>query len=213
MLPDLLFALFAFGILAGAGLIIGARNPMLGMLGMLVTFLNAAGLFILFGAEFLGLLLIMVYLGAIAVMFLFVLMTIDQEFFQLKEKPKAYLPLGLLTVGVLAAEFILAANYGLFSTNITMLPSGDQPQNIVQIGNVMFTTYVLPFQLAGLVLLTAMVGAIVLTHRPRAGVRRQNITKQVLRTKEEGLTLTKPKTGQGLGTQTAKHWKPKSVAK
>ena len=101
----------------------------------------------------------------------------------------------------------------ILCTNITMLPSGDQPQNIVQIGNVMFTTYVLPFQLAGLVLLTAMVGAIVLTHRPRAGVRRQNITKQVLRTKEEGLTLTKPKTGQGLGSQTAKHWKPKSVAK
>ncbi len=213
MLPDLIFALFATGILVGAGLIIAARNPMLGMLGMLVTFVNAAGLFILFGAEFLGLLLIMVYLGAIAVMFLFVLMTIDQEFFQLKDKGRAYLPLGLITVGVLAAEFILAANFGLFSTNITVLPATEQPQNIVQIGTVLFTTYALPFQLSGLVLLTAMVGAIVLTHRPRPGVRRQSITQQVLRTKNEGLTMTKPKTGQGLGTQTAKHWKPKSVSK
>ncbi len=213
MLPDLIFALFATGILVGAGLIIAARNPMLGMLGMLVTFINAAGLFILFGAEFLGLLLIMVYLGAIAVMFLFVLMTIDLEFFKLREKPKAYLPLGLLTVAVLAGEFILAANYGLFSTNVTMLPTGEQPQNIIQIGNVLFTTYVLPFQLSGLVLLTAMVGAIVLTHRPRSDVKRQSITKQVLRTKEEGLTMTKPKLGHGTGTNVAKHWKPKSVAK
>ena len=232
MLPDLLFILFATGILIGAGLIIAARNPMLGMLGMLVTFVNAAGLFILFGAEFLGLLLIMVYLGAIAVMFLFVLMTIDQEFFQLKDKSRAYLPLGLVTVGVLAAEFILAANFGLFSTNITVLPTGEQPQNIVQIGNVLFTTYALPFQLAGLVLLTAMVGAIVLTHRPRPGVRRQSITKQVLRTKAESLTMTHPKTGQGLAsgetarsskrseseggagqTNIAKHWQPKSVSK
>lgn len=214
MLPDLLFLIFSAGLLFGAGLIIGARNPMASMLGMLVTFLNAAGLFVLFGAEFLGLLLIMVYLGAIAVMFLFVLMTIDLEFFQTKEGFAPYLPLGLLVVGVLAAEFILAANFGLFSTNVTVLQTTEQPQNIIQLGNVLFTTYALPFQLAGLVLLTAMVGAIVLTHRPRAGVKRQNITAQVMRTKEEGLTITKPKLGHGTGTgDIAKHWNPKSVAK
>ncbi len=215
MLPDLLFLLFATGILLGASLIIAARSPMVGMLGMLVTFLNAAGLFILFGAEFLGLLLVMVYLGAIAIMFLFVLMTIDLEFFQMKEGFAPYLPIGLLVVGVLAAELILAANFGLFSTNITILPATEQPQNIVQLGNVLFTVYALPFQLAGLVLLTAMVGAIVLTHRPRKGVRRQNVTAQVLRTKEEGLTITKPKLGQGMGGAggIAKHWNPKSVEK
>lgn len=214
MLPDLLFLLFATGLLLGAGLIILARNPMVGMLGMLVTFLNAAGLFILFGAEFLGLLLIMVYLGAIAVMFLFVLMTIDLDFFKLKEGLAPYLPIGLLTVGVLAAELILAANFGLFSTNVTILPATEQPENVVQIGQVLFTTYALPFQLAGLVLLTAMVGAIILTHRPRAGVKRQNVTAQVLRQKSEALTLTKPKTGEGLSKSgTAPHWKPKSVAK
>lgn len=213
MLPDLLFALFSTGLLIGAGLIILARNPMIGMLGMLVTFLNAAGLFILFGAEFLGLLLIMVYLGAIAVMFLFVLMTIDIEFFAIREKLSAYLPIGLLTVGVLAAEFILAANFGLFSTNITVLPSAPQPENIVAIGNVLFTTYALPFQLAGLVLLTAMVGAIVLTHRPRSDVKRQDISKQNLRTRQEAMSLTQPRTGQGTGQGVAKHWNPKSVAK
>jgi NADH-quinone oxidoreductase subunit J len=215
MLPDLLFLLFATGILVGAGLIIAARSPMVGMLGMLVTFLNAAGLFVLFGAEFLGLLLIMVYLGAIAVMFLFVLMTIDMEFFKFKEGFAPYLPVGLIVVGALAAELILAVNFGLFSTNITILPVAVQPQNIIQLGNVLFTTYALPFQLAGMVLLTAMVGAIVLTHRPRAGVRRQSVTKQVLRTKDEGLTITKPKVGQGLGGAggIAKHWNPKSVEK
>ncbi len=213
MLPDILFLLFSTGVLVGAGLIIAARNPMVGMLGMLVTFLNAAGLFILFGAEFLGLLLIMVYLGAIAVMFLFVLMTIDIEFYQIREKAKAYLPIGLLTVGILAAEFILAANFGLFSTNITVLPTGPQPSNIVQIGNVLFTTYALPFQLAGLVLLTAMVGAIVLTHRPRSDVKRQDIGKQNLRTKEEAISLAKPKTGAAMGQGVAKHWNPKSVSK
>ena len=215
MLPDLLFLLFATGILLGAGLIIAARSPMVGMLGMLVTFLNAAGLFVLFGAEFLGLLLVMVYLGAIAVMFLFVLMTIDMDFFKLKEGFAPYLPVGLLVVGVLAAELVLAANFGLFSTNVTILPSTEQPQNIIQLGNVLFTVYALPFQMAGLVLLTAMVGAIVLTHRPRKGVRRQNVTAQVLRTKDEGLTITKPKLGQGISGAggIAKHWNPKSVEK
>ena len=217
MLPDLLFLLFATGLLVGAGLIIAARNPMLGMLGMLVTFLNAAGLFILFGAEFLGLLLIMVYLGAIAVMFLFVLMTIDIEFYQIREKFAAYLPLGLLTVGALAAEFILAANYGLFSTNITVLPTAPRPENIVEIGNVMFTSYALPFQLAGLVLLTAMVGAIVLTHRPRQDVKRQDIGKQVLRKRSDSMSLTQPRVGQPAGGTAgqgaAKHWNPKSVSK
>lgn len=213
MLPDLLFLLFSTGLLIGSGLIIAARNPMVGMLGMLVTFLNAAGLFILFGAEFLGLLLIMVYLGAIAVMFLFVLMTIDVEFFAVREKAAAYLPIGLITVGVLAVEFILAANFGLFSTNITVLPAGPQPDNIIAIGNILFTTYALPFQLAGLVLLTAMVCAIILTHRPRSDVKRQDITKQNLRTREEAMTLTKPKTGGAMGQGVAKHWNPQSVAK
>ncbi|PZP39644.1 MAG: NADH-quinone oxidoreductase subunit J [Pseudomonas fluorescens] len=213
MLPDLLFLLFSAGILGGAGLIIGARNPMTGMLGMLMTFLNAAGLFVLFGAEFLGLLLIMVYLGAIAVMFLFVLMTIDIEFFKTREGFASYLPFGLIIVALLAAEFIFAANFGLFSTNITVLPAQEQAENIVQIGNVLFTTYALPFQLAGLVLLTAMIGAIVLTHRPRSGVKRQDIAKQVFRTKEEGLTITKPKLGHGTGTNIARHWNPKTVSK
>lgn len=211
MLPDLLFLIFSLGLIFGAGLIITARNPMVGVLGMLVTFLNAAGMFILFGAEFLGLLMIMVYVGAIAVMFLFVLMTVDIDFIKLKEGMAPYLPLGLLTVGMLAAELIAAAQLGFFTTAIAPAPPmANQPENIVALGSVLFTTYALPFQLAGLILLTAMVGAILLTHRPRPGVKRQSITGQVLREKSEGLTLTTPKLGQGA---TAKNWAPKSAPK
>lgn len=210
MLPDLLFLLFAFGLLLGTGLIIAARNPMVGMLGMLVTFLNASGMFILFGAEFLGLLLIMVYIGAIAVMFLFVLMTIDIDFLKLREGLTPYLPLGLLVVGVLAVELITAASLGFFTT-ATAAPITEHQDNIVTLGNILFTTYALPFQVAGLILLTAMVGAIVLTHHPRGDVKRQNISKQIHRERADSYTNTKPKVGQGLGADVAKHWHPKSV--
>jgi len=211
MLADLLFLLFALGTLCGAGLIIAARNPMVGVLGMLMAFLNASGLFILFGAEFLGLLLIMVYVGAVAVMFLFVLMTIDIDFIRLKEGVAPYLPLGLLVVGVLAAEVIAAASLGLFATSVApAVPAERAPQNIVALGRVLFTDYALPFQAAGLILLTAMVGAIVLTHRPRTGVRRQSVTAQVLRRRGESVTLTQPAVGQGV---TARYFTPKPVEK
>jgi len=211
MLPDLLFLLFALGTLFGAGLIIGARNPMVGVLGMLTAFLNASGLFILLNAEFLGLLLIMVYVGAVAVMFLFVLMTIDIDFIKLKEGIAPYLPIGLLVVGVLAAELVAAANLGFFSTSVHAIPAEmDHLGNIQALGSILFTDYALPFQVAGLILLTAMVGAIVLTHRPRGDVRRQNVTAQILREKKDAMLLTSPGIGQGA---TAKHFKPKSVAK
>ena len=211
MLPDLLFLLFAAGLLFGAGLIIAARNPMVGVLGMLAAFLNASGLFILLHAEFLGLLLIMVYVGAVAVMFLFVLMTIDIDFLKLREGIAPYLPVGLLVVGALAAELIAAAYLGFFTTSIHAVPAAQaQGSNIVQLGNILFTTYALPFQVAGLILLTAMVGAIVLTHRPRSDVKRQNVTAQIMRKKEDAMLLTNPGVGKGATTQ---YFKPKPVAK
>lgn len=210
MLPDILFLLFAFGLLVGAGLVIAARNPMVGVMGMILTFLNASGLFILFGAEFLGLLMIMVYVGAIAVMFLFVLMTIDIDFIKLKEGFAPYLPAGLLVVGLLAAELILAATASPAALTPPVRVEAAQPENIVALGQVLFTTYALPFQVAGFILLTAMVGAIVLTHRPRSDVKRQSITAQVLRTKAEGLSIVKPKSGAGA---TPTYWNPKPVDK
>lgn len=213
MLPDLLFLLFAFGIVVGAGIVILARNPMVGVMGLILTFINAAALFILMGAEFLGLLLIMVYVGAIAVMFLFVLMTIDIDYAKLKEGFAPYLPAGLVVVGILAAELVLAAtataSASLLSPPVTV-PTGTEPQNIVALGRVLFTTYALPFQMAGFILLTAMVGAIVLAHRQRPDTKRQSVTAQVLRKKEDGLTIAKPKAGAGA---TPTYWNPKPVSR
>lgn len=213
MLPDLIFLIFALGLLAGAGTVVAARNPMYCVLGMMFTFLNASGLFILFGAEFLGLLMVMIYVGAIAVMFLFVVMTIDLDFATLREGFAPYLPVGLLMIGVLAAQLLLAVWGGLGQGAAPMPQSAadaaTQPENIVALGQVLYTTYALPFQLAGFILLTAMIGAILLTFRPRADTRRQNIASQIARTAENSVTLTTPATGQGATTQ---HWQPKSVA-
>lgn len=202
MIADILFMLFGAGVLLGAVMIIGARNPMVGVLGMVLAFVNACGLLMLFGAEFLALLLVMVYVGAVAVMFLFVLMTIDLDFAQLREGFAPYLPVGLLVMGVLAAELVFASQMGLFSglTGGGRSPVIDPnaPENVVALGRVLFTTYALPFQMAGLVLLVAMVGAIVLTHAPRAGVKRQSVTMQLRATKADSLRLTKPKSGAGI---------------
>lgn len=208
MLADILFLLFAAGILLGAGVVMFARNPMAGVLGLVLTFVNAAGLFILLQAEFLGLLLIMVYVGAITVMFLFVLMTVDIDFAALRGKLTPYLPLGVLVVLALLAELLLAANAAPLNGVGNPVDASGAAQGIRALGTLLFTHYNLPFQLAGLVLLTAMVGAIVLTHRRRGDVRRQNIPQQVLRRVEDSMALTQPKVGQGV---TASHWDPKPV--
>lgn len=204
MLPDLLFYVFSAVILVAALGVAFSRNPIFSVLFLILAFFNAAGMFLLLGAEFLGLLLVLVYVGAVAVMFLFVLMTIDIDFDVLREGVTSYVPIGALVAGVLVIELILAAKSGLFS-GITSNPAHEaampipaETQNIVAIGEVLFTDYLLPFQLAGLILLVAMVGAIVLTHRRRKGVRRQDITEQVLRRPEDAMEVKKVKPGQGL---------------
>ena len=203
MFPDLLFYIFAAVMMIAALGVVFARNPIFSVLFLILTFFNASGLFLLLGAEFLGLLLILVYVGAVAVMFLFVLMTIDIDFDVLREGYASYVPVGVLVTGVLIIELILAANSGLFKgVNVlhhqASVPIPEQTQNIVGIGEVLFTDYLLPFQLAGFILLVAMVGAIVLTHRQRSGVRRQDITEQVLLKPEDAIEIKKVKPGQGL---------------
>ncbi len=213
MIPDLLFLLFSAGILAGGALVAVGKNPMVGILGMLLAFLNASGLFILLGAEFLGLLIIMVYVGAVAVMFLFVLMTIDIDFAALREGWANYLPVGVLTVGGLATLLILAVqgqNFNLGTPVAPELLGAEAPQNIVALGQVLFTQYAVPFQVAGLLLLVAMVGAIGLTHRPRTDIKRQDVGQQVNRKRTEAMVLTNPKTGQGAFPD---HWVGKGVKK
>lgn len=207
MIPDLLFLLFSAGILAGGALVTIGKNPMVGILGMLLAFLNASGLFILLGAEFLGLLIIMVYVGAVAVMFLFVLMTIDIDFAELRKGLTPLLPAGMLAVAALAALLILAVRGQPFNLPA---PQPQEAENIVMLGRVLFTEYAVVFLTAAMILLVAMVGAIGLTHEPRAGIRRQDIGKQVRRTKAEALVMTQPATGKGAD---ARHFEGKSVAK
>jgi NADH-quinone oxidoreductase subunit J len=207
MIPDLLFLLFSAGVLAGGALVALGKNPMVGILGMLLAFLNASGLFILLGAEFLGLLIIMVYVGAVAVMFLFVLMTIDIDFAALREGWANYLPVGVLTVGGLATLLILAVQGTPLNLGTPVVPN-EAPQNIVALGQVLFTQYAVPFQVAGLLLLVAMVGAIGLTHRPRNDIKRQDATAQITRKRGDAMVLTKPTTGKGAHPD---HWVGKGV--
>lgn len=200
MFADLIFYVFAAILLfSGMGVVV-ARNPIFSVLFLILSFFTCAGLFVLLGAEFLGLLLVLVYVGAIAVMFLFVLMTIDIDFAMLKEGTASYLPVGLLVGGLMVTELVLAAKAGVFSGEMVQqaMPVPGDVQNIVAIGQVLFTDYLAPFQLAGMILLTAMIGAITLTFRRREGVRRQNINKQVLTRREDAVEMKKVKPGQGL---------------
>ena len=195
------FAFSAFLLIGALGVIM-SKNPAYSILCMILSFFNASGLFILMGAEFLGLLLVMVYVGAIAVMFLFVLMTIDIDFAELKTGFAKYAPFGLFVGAVLAFEIIFAIQGGLFSglnsLQETAALSGAEKSNIEQIGAVMFTQYVLPFLAVSIVLLIAMVGAICLTHRKRTDVKRQDINKQLSRTREQAVELKTVKPGEGI---------------
>ena len=200
MFADLIFYVFAATLLLSAMGVVVARNPIFSVMFLILCFFNCAGLFVLMGAEFIGLLLVLVYVGAIAVLFLFVLMTIDVDFAQLKQGTASYLPVGLMVGGLMVTELILAAKAGVFSGEMLhqAMPTPEGTQNIVAIGQVLFTDYLMPFQLAGIILLTAMVGAITLTFRRREGVRRQNINKQVLTRREDAVENKKVKPGQGL---------------
>ncbi len=206
MIADILFLLFSLGLLMGAGAVVLGKNPMVGVLGMVFSFINAAGMFILLQSEFLGLLLIMVYVGAITVMFLFVLMTVDIDFAKLREGFAPYLPMGLLLVGALLAELAAA----IFAAPLQGLGNPVSPATVGGLGQLMFTAYNIPFQVAGLVLLTAMIGAIVLTHRRRTDVKRQDIGTQVYRTVEDSMAIARPKVGAGAS---ATHWVGKKAEK
>ena len=198
MLGDLLFLMFGGILILSALGVVAARNPMYCVLFMILAFFNSAGLFLLLGAEFIGLLMVMVYVGAIAVMFLFVLMTINIDFAVLKKTHASYLPLGLLVGFILLVEIGMSAWGGLFAVQKDVLPSLPMPEdveNITSLGQVLFTNYVYPFQVAAMILLVAMIGAIVLTHRSRGGVKKQDVSEQVNRKREDSMTIVKIKSG------------------
>ena len=190
----LAFYVFAAVATAAGVMVISARNPVHSVLFLILAFFNAAGLFVLLGAEFLAMLLVVVYVGAVAVLFLFVVMMLDINFAELREGFLQYLPIGALSGVVLLAELALIAGSWAFSggTGEAPLPVPDEKMtNTHALGHVLYTDYIYLFQAAGLVLLVAMIGAIVLTHRRRTGVHRQRIATQIERRREDTIEVVK----------------------
>ncbi len=198
MIAILAFYLFAAMTIASAILVIFARNPVHSVLWLIVAFFNAAGLMLMTGAEFIALLLVIVYVGAVAVLFLFVVMMLDIDFARLRSGFTRNLPFGLLIALVLLAEIIVAANARGSGPLIADRPPEAAQPNIVALGEAMYSRFLFPFEIAGLILLVAMIGAIVLTHRSRGDVRGQNVSRQIGRRPEDAIKLAKPASGQGV---------------
>ena len=202
ILPALFFYFFAGVCVACAFMVIAARNPVHSVLYLILTFVNAAGLFVLMGAEFLAMILIVVYVGAVAVLFLFVVMMLDVDFAELRQGVLQYLPFGALIGVVLLAELLLVVGAWVIGPGVPKAITSPIPPDLTNteaLGRVLYTKYIYFFQAAGLVLLVAMIGAIVLTLRHKAGVKRQNIADQVARTKETAMEIRQVRPGQGLG--------------
>ena len=195
------FYLFAISVIAGGLFTVISRNPVHSVLWLILSFLSAAGLFVLLNAEFVAMLLIIVYVGAVAVLFLFVVMMLDVDFAELKAEMARYMPLALLIGLVILMQFVMAfgawdansAAEGLRTQVIT-----DAVHNTAALGLILYDQYFLLFQLSGLILLVAMIGAIVLTLRHRADVKRQNVVDQMMRDPKLAMKLNDVKPGQGL---------------
>ena len=192
------FYLFALGVIAGGLFTVISRQPVHSVLWLILAFFNAAGLMILLGAEFIAMLLVIVYVGAVAVLFLFVVMMLDVDFVELKDGTLRYWPFAMLVGIVFAAEIFMASVMGVHSRPDAFDAAPGADTNAEAIGQVMYTEYLLLFQLAGIVLLIAMIGAIVLTLRHRPEVKRQNIAKQTSRRRGDAYELKDPKPGQGI---------------
>jgi len=203
MIASLVFYLFAAITVASAVMVISARNPVHSVLFLILAFFNAAGLFLLLGAEFLSMILVIVYVGAVAVLFLFVVMMLDVNFAELRQGFLQYLPVGGVIGLILLVELLLVlGSWSVLPTagELAAARAADLAAvtNTDAIGRIMYTQYLLPFQAAGLILLVAMIGAIVLTLRHRPGVKRQVISRQVTRTMETAVEIKKIKPGQGI---------------
>jgi len=195
---------YAFAAVAvGSGvMVIAARNPVHSVLFLILAFFNAAGLFVLMGAEFLAMILVIVYVGAVAVLFLFVVMMLDINFVELRRGFLQYLPIGGLIGLVLLVELVLVFSAWVTASDVASVAAAPTPPlvqatNTAALGAVLYTRYIYPFQAAGLILLVAMIGAIVLTLRHREGVRRQRIGAQVSRARADAVEIVKVRPGQG----------------
>lgn len=205
MIQALAFYMFAFVAVSSAVMVISAKNPVHSVLFLILTFFNSAALFVLMGAEFLAMILVVVYVGAVAVLFMFVVMMLDINFVELRQGFLQYLPLGGMIGLVLLAELLVVIG-GWALTPQAGKPGGapmpaPAPATVTNthaLGELFYTHYIYLFQAAGMVLLVAMIGAIVLTHRRRAGVRRQRIADQIARSAKESVEVRDVPTGKGI---------------
>jgi NADH-quinone oxidoreductase subunit J len=202
MLQGIAFYLLAATAVVSGLLVVTARNPVHSVLWLILAFFSAAGLFVLLGAEFLAMLLVVVYVGAVAVLFLFVVMMLDVDFLKLREGYARYLPIGGLVAAVLLAEMIVVSSAVIQGGATAGLagPGAPDPDmsNVEAIGRVLYTDYIYFFQAAGIVLLIAMIGAITLTLRHKTHVKRQDITAQVNRSAAKAMEIKSVPTGQGV---------------
>jgi len=202
ILSAIFFYIFSAVAIASAVMVVGSRNPVHSVLFLILAFFNAAGLFVLVGAEFLAWILVIVYVGAVAVLFLFVVMMLDVDFVELRQGVLTYLPVGALVGVVLLAELVLVVSGWVFAPHLAagvvvpIAPTG--VTNTAALGQVLYTRYVYFFEAAGIILLVAMIGAIVLTLRHKVGVKRQSITAQNARSPATGVEIRKVQSGAGL---------------
>ena len=208
-MPALFFYLFAAVCVASAVMVIVSRNPVHSVLFLILAFVNAAGLFVLMGAEFLAMVLVFVYVGAVAVLFLFVIMMLDVDFAELREGFIEYLPVGIVIGGIFLFELLLTVGVWVINPGVAKSITAAIPANVSNteaLGLVLYTRYIHYFQIAGMVLLVAMIGAIVLTLRHKVSVKRQDINVQNARTPELAMSIRKVASGQGLQEADAPEW-------
>jgi NADH-quinone oxidoreductase subunit J len=201
ILQTIAFYAFSIVLVLSALMVVSSRNPVHSVLYLIFAFFNAAGLFVLMGAEFLAMILVVVYVGAVAVLFLFVVMMLDIDFADLKKGALQYLPFGALIGLALLSELVIVGSVWAFAPTAHQALASATPtgmSNTEALGHVLYTDYIYYFQIAGLVLLVAMIGAIVLTLRARPGVRRQSIPVQNARTPAMAMEMHDPKPGQGV---------------
>jgi len=205
------FYLFSGLTVASAFMVIATRNPVHAVLFLILAFFNSAGLFLLLGAEFIAMVLVIIYVGAVAILFLFVVMMLDVDFAELKAGFTQYLPLGALIGIILLIELVLVlgawlgGDVKIVSSPMAPIPlEGSGVTNTESIGNILYTDYVFYFELAGLILLIAMIGAIVLTLHQKKDVKRQDIAKQVARTREGSIEMVDVESGTAVFSQNAK---------
>ena len=199
MIASIAFYLFATLTIAPAIAVVFARNPVHSVLWLILAFFNAAGLMLLVGAEFIAMLLVIVYVGAVAVLFLFVVMMLDIDFASLRSGFTRNLPFGILIALVLIAEILIAVSAWKAGPAMSgrHIPATAQP-NIVAFGQLLYSRYLFPFEIAGLILLVAMIGAIVLTHRKRGDLRTPNASRQIRRRPGDAIKLAQPGVGEGM---------------